>query len=114
MTGNPNTDPSPDPNPDPNPDPHLAYHWFCPFYKTVGMLQNLVTFYDLARGAVEGAGAEDQRVTWATIREGLGDILYRLSAMKFKDPVKDGEQQILASYAQLQEEMVAAFRNLGD
>ncbi|XP_066062807.1 V-type proton ATPase catalytic subunit A-like [Chamaea fasciata] len=93
---------------------YSAYDRFCPFYKTVGMLQNLVTFYELARGAVEGAGGEEQRVTWATIREGLGDILYRLSAMKFKDPVKDGEQQILAAYAQLQEEMVAAFRNLGD
>uniref|UniRef100_A0A8U7NYJ0 H(+)-transporting two-sector ATPase n=1 Tax=Corvus moneduloides TaxID=1196302 RepID=A0A8U7NYJ0_CORMO len=93
---------------------YSAYDRFCPFYKTVGMLQNLVTFYDLARGAVEGAGPEEHRVTWATIREGLGDILYRLSAMKFKDPVKDGEQRILASYAQLQEEMVAAFRNLED
>ncbi|XP_074385597.1 V-type proton ATPase catalytic subunit A-like isoform X2 [Zonotrichia albicollis] len=93
---------------------YSAYDRFCPFYKTVGMLQNLVTFYDLARGAVEGAGPEEQRVTWATIREGLGDILYRLSAMKFQDPVKDGEQRILACYAQLQEEMVAAFRNLQD
>ncbi|RMB88263.1 hypothetical protein DUI87_35375 [Hirundo rustica rustica] len=93
---------------------YSAYDRFCPFYKTVGMLQNLVTFYDLARAAVEGAGPEEQRVTWASIREGLGDILYRLSAMKFKDPLKDGEQRILASYAQLQEEMVAAFRNLGD
>ncbi|XP_068854988.1 V-type proton ATPase catalytic subunit A-like, partial [Aphelocoma coerulescens] len=93
---------------------YSAYDRFCPFYKTVGMLQNLVAFYDLARGAVEGAGPEEHRVTWATIREGLGDILYRLSAMKFKDPVKDGEQRILASYAQLQEEMVAAFRNLED
>ncbi|XP_059346041.1 V-type proton ATPase catalytic subunit A-like [Ammospiza nelsoni] len=93
---------------------YSAYDRFCPFYKTVGMLQNLVTFYELARGAVEGAGPEEQRVTWATIREGLGDILYRLSAMKFQDPVKDGEQRILACYAQLQEEMVAAFRNLQD
>uniref|UniRef100_A0A8C3UFT9 H(+)-transporting two-sector ATPase n=1 Tax=Catharus ustulatus TaxID=91951 RepID=A0A8C3UFT9_CATUS len=93
---------------------YSAYDRFCPFYKTVGMLQNLVTFYELARGAVESSGPEEQRVTWATIREAMGDILYRLSAMKFQDPVKDGEQRILAAYAQLQEEMVAAFRSLGD
>nr|XP_041577038.1 V-type proton ATPase catalytic subunit A [Taeniopygia guttata] len=93
---------------------YSAYDRFCPFYKTVGMLQNLVTFYELARAAVEGAGPEEQRVTWATIREGLGDILYRLSAMKFQDPLKDGEQRILANFARLQEEMVAAFRSLGD
>ncbi|OWK50923.1 V-type proton ATPase catalytic subunit A [Lonchura striata] len=104
----------PDPPELPADPPKFHPTRFCPFYKTVGMLQNLVTFYELARGAVEAAGPEERRVTWATIREGLGDILYRLSAMKFQDPVKDGEQRILASFARLHEEMVAAFRSLGD
>ncbi|KAM6289166.1 V-type proton ATPase catalytic subunit A-like [Aegotheles albertisi] len=93
---------------------YSAYDRYCPFYKTVGMLQNLVTFYELARHAVEATGAGERRVTWATIRESLGDILYRLSAMKFKDPVKDGEAAITAAFAQLNEEMQAAFRNLED
>ncbi|XP_071883958.1 V-type proton ATPase catalytic subunit A-like [Anas platyrhynchos] len=93
---------------------YSAYDRFCPFYKTVGMLHNIITFYDLARHAVEATGAGERRVTWATIRENLGDILYRLSAMKFKDPVKDGEATITAAFAQLNEEMQAAFRNLED
>ncbi|XP_074020534.1 V-type proton ATPase catalytic subunit A-like [Numenius arquata] len=93
---------------------YSSYDRFCPFYKTVGMLQNMVTFYELARHAVEATGAGERRVTWATIRENLGDILYKLSAMKFKDPVKDGEANITAAFAQLNEEMQAAFRNLED
>lgn len=72
--------PCPSPDPPGTPPPHR----FCPFYKTVGMLQNMVTFYELARHAVEATGSGERRVTWATIRENLGDILYKLSAMKFK------------------------------
>ncbi|XP_075301168.1 V-type proton ATPase catalytic subunit A-like isoform X2 [Opisthocomus hoazin] len=93
---------------------YSSYDRFCPFYKTVGMLHNMVTFYELARHAVEATAAGEHRVTWATIRESLGDILYKLSAMKFKDPVKDGEANITAAFAQLNEEMQAAFRNLED
>ncbi|XP_052520985.1 V-type proton ATPase catalytic subunit A-like [Tympanuchus pallidicinctus] len=93
---------------------YSSYDRFCPFYKTVGMLQNIVTFYELARHAVEATGSGERRVTWATIRENLGDILHRLSAMKFMDPVKDGEANITAAFTQLNEEMQAAFRNLED
>ncbi|XP_042640853.1 V-type proton ATPase catalytic subunit A-like [Tyto alba] len=93
---------------------YSSYDRFCPFYKTVGMLHNMVTFYELARHAVEATAPGERRVTWATIRESLGDILYKLSAMKFKDPVKDGEANITAAFAQLNEEMQAAFRNLED
>ncbi|XP_055648397.1 LOW QUALITY PROTEIN: V-type proton ATPase catalytic subunit A-like [Falco peregrinus] len=93
---------------------YSSYDRFCPFYKTVGMLHNMVTFYELARHAVEATAPGERRVTWATIRESLGDILYKLSAMKFKDPVKDGEANITAAFAQLNEEMQTAFRNLED
>lgn len=44
----------------------------------------MVTFYELARHAVEATVPGERRITWATIRERLGDILYKLSAMKFK------------------------------
>ncbi|KHJ83052.1 V-type ATPase, A subunit, partial [Oesophagostomum dentatum] len=32
---------------------YTPYDRFCPFYKTVGMLKNMIAFYDLARHAVE-------------------------------------------------------------
>lgn len=59
-------------------------HRFCPFYKTVGMLQNMIAFYDMARHAVEATAQAENKITWAIIREQLGDIMYKLSSMKFK------------------------------
>ena len=57
---------------------------YCPFYKTVGMLQNIILFYDLARHAVETTAQSENKITWAIIRENMGDIMYQLSSMKFK------------------------------
>ena len=63
---------------------YSAYDRFCPFYKTVGMLRNMVGFYDMARHAVESTAQSDNKITWGTIRESMGNILYQLSSMKFK------------------------------
>jgi V-type H+-transporting ATPase subunit A len=93
---------------------YSSYDRYCPFYKTVGMLRNIVAFYDLARHAVESTSQSDNKITWNVIREAMGNHLYQLSSMKFKDPVKDGEQKIKADFDTLNEEMQAAFRNLED
>lgn len=57
---------------------------FCPFYKTVGMLKNMISFYDMARHAVETTAQSENKITWAIIRDQMGDTLYKLSSMKFK------------------------------
>lgn len=57
---------------------------FCPFYKTVGILSNMIAFYDMARHAVESTAQSDNKITWAMIREHMGETLYRISSMKFK------------------------------
>ncbi|XP_008706459.1 V-type proton ATPase catalytic subunit A [Ursus maritimus] len=93
---------------------YTPYDRFCPFYKTVGMLSNMIAFYDMARRAVETTAQSDSKITWSIIREHMGEILYKLSSMKFKDPVKDGEAKIKADYAQLLEDMQNAFRSLED
>ena len=46
------------------------------------------------------------------IRESMGQTLYKLSSMKFKDPNKESEEKILADFADLHEEMVTGFKNL--
>ncbi|KAI1242219.1 hypothetical protein IHE44_0005736 [Lamprotornis superbus] len=89
---------------------YTPYDRFCPFYKTVGMLSNMIAFYDMARRAVETTAQSDNKITWSIIRENMSEILYRLTSMKFKDPVKDGETKIKADYAQLFEDMQNAFR----
>jgi V-type H+-transporting ATPase subunit A len=93
---------------------YTPYDRFCPFYKTVGMLRNMIGFYDMARHAVETTAQSDNKITWNTIRESMSQILYQLAAMKFKDPVKDGEAKIKQEFDELHEQMQQAFRNLED
>lgn len=64
--------------------PSLPIFRFCPFYKTVGILSNTIAFYDMARHAVESTAQSDNKITWAMIREHMGEILYKISSMKFK------------------------------
>ncbi|VDP74504.1 unnamed protein product [Echinostoma caproni] len=70
------------------------YDRFCPFYKTVGMMRNIIGFYDQARHAVEVTAQSDHRVTWALIREAMGPTIYKISSMKFKDPKADGKVSV--------------------
>ncbi|KFD51974.1 hypothetical protein M514_07106 [Trichuris suis] len=93
---------------------YSSYDRFCPFYKTVGMMRNIIGFYDMARQAVESTAQSDNRITWSTIRDHMGDIMYQLSSMKFKDPVKDGEEKIKKDFDELYDQMQSAFRNLED
>ena len=78
------------------------------------MLRNIVAFYDQARHAVESTSQSENKITWNVIREAMGNTLYQLSSMKFKDPVKDGEAKIKADFEELNEAMQTAFRNLED
>uniref|UniRef100_A0A1I7UW02 H(+)-transporting two-sector ATPase n=1 Tax=Caenorhabditis tropicalis TaxID=1561998 RepID=A0A1I7UW02_9PELO len=93
---------------------YTKYDRFCPFYKTVGMLKNMIGFYDLARHSVEATAQSDNKITWNVIKDSMGDLIYQLSAMKFKDPVADGEAKIRKEYDDLAEAMANAFRNLED
>ncbi|KAL8587237.1 V-type proton ATPase catalytic subunit A [Nucella lapillus] len=92
----------------------MFYNLFCPFYKTVGMLRNIIAFYDLSRHSVESTAQSENKITWSIIREQLSDVLYKLSSMKFKDPVKDGEAKIRSDFDELLDEMQTKFRNLED
>merc|ERR1712071_696479 len=93
---------------------YSSYDRYCPLYKTVGMLKNIVAFYDLARHSVESTAQSDHKITWNIIRESMSQTMYQLASMKFKDPVKDGEEKIKADYEELLENMQAAFRALED
>ncbi|GFY40903.1 v-type proton ATPase catalytic subunit A, partial [Trichonephila inaurata madagascariensis] len=64
---------------------YTNYDKFCPFYKTVGMMRNMMAFYDLALNAVQSTAQSENRITWAVIREAMDSILYELSSMKFME-----------------------------
>lgn len=55
------------------------YDRFCPFYKTSAMLRNFVAFHDASQRAVAQGD-----VTFAKIRESAGDLMFKLSQMKFE------------------------------
>jgi V-type H+-transporting ATPase subunit A len=76
------------------------------------MMRNLVTFYTLAQKAVESAG-EEKKITWMTIKNAMGDLLYKLTSMKFQDP-NHGQDKLIAHMKALQEEIQQSFRNLSD
>lgn len=93
---------------------YTPYDKYCPFYKTSMMMKNICTFYDEATQAVERTASSEKKITWAIIKEAMSDHLYALTSMKFKDPVEDGEENIMASFTQLNADIKQGFRNLED
>merc|ERR1711937_882458 len=92
------------------------YDKFCPLYKSVGMMRNIVTFNRLANDCIERnllahrmgkdqakGGVMKNRINFQVIKQRLGDLIYRLSTQKFEDPTQ-GEKEILAKYDQLNKE----------
>ena len=43
---------------------YTLFDRYCPFYKTVAMLNNIVTFYNLAQQSVEWTQQSENKVTW--------------------------------------------------
>ncbi|KAI9293577.1 V-type proton ATPase catalytic subunit A [Neoconidiobolus thromboides FSU 785] len=89
---------------------YSSYDKYCPFYKTVWLLRNMISFYREATHAVE---VTNNQITWAKIRDSMGDLLYKLSSMKFEDPA-DGEEVLVSRYQNLQKEIEERFRQLVD
>lgn len=85
------------------------YDCFCPFYKTTGMLRNMVEYHNKAQAAL----SNNPEMTWSRMREHTNEILFRLTQQKFEDP-KQGREEILKKYDQLTADMTELFRSLAD
>ena len=85
------------------------YDCFCPFYKTTGMLRNMVEYHNKAQAAL----SNNPEMTWSRMREHTNEILFRLTQQKFEDP-KQGREEILKKYDQLTADMTESFRSLAD
>lgn len=85
------------------------YDQYCPFYKTTGMLRNMVDYHEKAQNAI----SNNPELTWARIREHTQDVLYRLTQQKFEDP-KDGEEAITRKYEDLSNDITESFRSISD
>jgi len=89
-----------------------VYDRYCPFYKTVAMLRSIIHFHDSAQKAVESTGQE-KKITWSHIKQELGSLIYKVTAMKFEDPA-DGEAALKARFAELEALIDSSFRTLED
>ncbi|CAD6884920.1 unnamed protein product [Tilletia controversa] len=85
------------------------YDAFCPFYKSFGMLKNLVDFHNKVQSAI----ANNPDLTWSKVKEHTQDVMYRLTQQKFENP-KDGEEAILAKYDKLNSDISEALRSVQD
>lgn len=86
------------------------YDKYCPLYKTVWMLRNIITFYDEAQRAVaESIG--DTKITWLYIMQKIPHALRMLSDMKFRLP-SDGQEPNVAFFKKMNEDIVAAFQSI--
>ena len=91
-----------------------AYDKYCPFYKSAGMLRNIVRFHDLANAAVEKtANADGAKITYNIVRARMGDLMYRIASQKFEDPAT-GEEAVTHRLDELGRDLAAAFRQLED
>lgn len=91
---------------------YTKYDRYCPFYKTVGMLSNIIGFYNMAQQAVEKTSQSDNKITWAIIREQLSDSIHQLTRMKFENHYEIGENDVKIKFSKLYEDMQEAFRKL--
>ncbi|KAG6841211.1 hypothetical protein C0991_000873 [Blastosporella zonata] len=84
------------------------YDRYCPFYKTSAMLRNFVGFHDAAVRAVSQGD-----LTFARIKDSAGDLIFKLSQMKFESP-SQGEASIKQKLDGLYGEIQDKFRQLAE
>jgi len=82
------------------------YDRYCPFYKTSAMLRNFVGFHDAAIKAVAQGD-----LTFAKIKDSAGDLMFKLSQMKFESP-SQGAEPIKKKLDALHAEIQDKFRQL--
>lgn len=89
---------------------YTPYDKYCPFEKAVWMLRNIVTFFDEATAAIEKSTAE-RKITMSLIKQQLGQLIYKVTSMKFQDPA-NGMPAIIEHMKALNDEIKTAFANL--
>lgn len=90
-----------------------SYDRYCPFYKSVFMLRNILHFHTLANQAIEATASSESKVTFGLIKEHMSELMYRLSSMKFLEP-SDGENAVRAECDKLRDDITGAFREIED
>lgn len=90
-----------------------SYDRYCPFYKSVLMMRNMIHFYTMANNVIESTASAEDKVTFNLIKDQMNELMYQLSSMKFIEP-SDGEEAVNAKMNKLRDDITAAFRDIED
>jgi len=85
---------------------------FCPFYKTVWMMKNMILFHDLAQKVVQNSSS-DNKITYGMIRAKLNGLRVALVQMKFAVPA-EGQDKLVPGFKATYDEIQRAFREFED
>ena len=86
------------------------HDYFCPLYKTLGMMKCITRFYDTARKIIIESPS-DHKISWTVINNLMKNQLYKLTQMKFEEP-KMPEKEMRKKFDDLAAEIDAKFREL--
>merc|ERR1711907_460766 len=87
---------------------YTDYDKFCPFEKSVGMMNCLMKFYEQALRVIENQN-EENKMSWNQIKEQITVVFNKLPEMKFLMPTEYTPEQITQYYNNFEEEIAAAF-----
>lgn len=94
------------------------------FWKSAEMMNNIVTFHRLATAAVErtgdragnagagAGGAGSGKLTLHSIKQRMGDTLYKLTSQKFVEPGSAPEEELKRQLRAVHDELVERFAAL--
>eukprot|EP01013_Petalomonas_cantuscygni_P030276 TRINITY_DN56228_c0_g1_i1.p1 TRINITY_DN56228_c0_g1~~TRINITY_DN56228_c0_g1_i1.p1 ORF type:complete len:606 (+),score=194.41 TRINITY_DN56228_c0_g1_i1:81-1898(+) len=91
---------------------YTPYDKYCPLFKTVWMMKNIVLFYDKAQQVIAQA-PEDSKLTWALIRGECEAQFKGIREMKFASP-DEGEDKLKGRFQQLHDDIASGFADIAD
>jgi len=94
-----------------------TYDRYCPMYKTVGMLRNILHFHQKATDAVTPSGDKKSKITWNDIRDNMGEangVIHAVTSMKFLDPAQLDETKMDSEFVAIQKRIDDRFAQLID
>lgn len=86
------------------------HDYYCPLYKTIGMMKCISAFYDKSIKAIKESGS-DAKITWALIATKLKKEFYELSQLKFESPTQP-QEELEKKFLELTNDIDRQFRDL--
>merc|ERR1711934_1208931 len=88
---------------------YTPYDKYCPFMKSVGMMNSMMKFYEQGLRVLENQNSES-KMGWNQIRDQVDGVFKKLGDLKFLDPATyDTDEKIKAYFAAVDEEITTAF-----